>query len=132
MTLDHFPETHCWFKKRRGWKVGQKVAFQPCDSHDFKPKFQFEYDPSTGLIHVLGSKGEASGELCVTGAKLSEGKRCAARIAICDASDANQTFDYEQDTGLIRSRADSTFCAQIADGDDTIRFNKCVYQSWGK
>ena len=82
---------------------------------------------------MLGSEGQADvEELCVTGAKLSEGKRCKAQTAVCNPSDANQTFDYDQNTGLIRSRADSRFCAQIGDGDDTIRFNRCVYQSWGK
>jgi len=62
-------DTHCWYKNFHGWKAGQKLVYVPCDRNSYKPKYQFEWSNSTGLIKLPGSVGKngfADG-LCVRG-----------------------------------------------------------------
>jgi len=130
---DWFKDTHCWYKNFHGWKSGQRIVYVPCDKNPHKSKFQFEWTNSTGLIQLTGSVGQNgfTDGLCVKGAKLANSRKGHAVTAACDPSDNGQTFDYEPETGKIKSRFDPRYCAMVAEIDVTIRFNWCTIQSWG-
>merc|ERR1739848_607862 len=47
---------HCLYKRYLGFEYGHEIWLWSCNSHHSSGKYQWNYDPQTGLIKIVGSE----------------------------------------------------------------------------
>merc|ERR1711879_158611 len=135
-------QTNCLFKKYSGYNVDDEVWVKSCDAGNANAnraaKYWWSYDSGSGLITSEGSRRfDANNVLCLRINSNTRYYKQRVKLAVCDASDELQTFDFLN--GRLYSRGNNRLCAgyeysnYVANGEGTgsaFIFSTCYPNSW--
>merc|ERR1712110_402028 len=108
---------YCWVKKFAGYIVYQEIFAADCadatnDNSSIRGKYQWTYNPDSGLVTSIGSvKQKASKPFCLTANDLSRPYKQNLKINRCDENDPLQQLDYVD--GRLHFRAEPRLCVSI-------------------
>jgi hypothetical protein len=133
---------NCLFKKYTGYNVNDEVWVRSCDAGNTNQnkaqKFWWSHDHVSGLITSEGSRNfDENNVLCLTLNSLDRFYKQRVKLAVCDADDELQQFDFVD--GRIYSRGNTRLCAgyeysnYVSNGVDTgsaFIFSTCYPNTW--
>ena len=119
----------CVIKKYSSYQVDQPFSLKTCNPT--KRKSWFAYNETTGLISH-GSDHNGWNQFCV---RAEDGNNSRLKVAVCDANDASQVWDFDVRNAHVYLRADRKRCAvvqPIAFDDDGNAIDEANFEGWMK